>query len=91
MTYQCEVNDGLLEPCEFLMKVLDGGRKGLIFHMLSNIKTGKESRSFVAINSGEYVVKGIVANYCPLCGASIGKHMMPPDENEEMDVENDDR
>lgn len=79
-TNNCKVKNGLLIPCEGLQTVIEdwasfSKRKGLIFVTLMNIKERKPSRSFVKIVSGHHKPKGIVVNFCPMCGANIAEHM----------------
>src|SRR5690606_13986707 len=85
----CEVVDGrVLRPCVGLRAMLGGDyvgrrgkRKGLF---LVPIFDGKAfSMSAAVLCSGEHSERGVVLNYCPFCGASIGHHLRSKDEAEE--------
>jgi hypothetical protein len=72
---KCTVRDGLfVEPCDALQAACDGPgsrSKGVRLIALSSLTSGKQTRSFVVLHSGEYAKKGIALNWCPLCGTPI--------------------
>lgn len=65
----CRVRDGaFVEPCVTLARAV--GKAVEHMHYV-NFKTGKPSRSFVVLKSGEHRAEGIVMNHCPFCGTRI--------------------
>lgn len=65
----CKVTGGrFVEPCVTLNSVIG---KAVEHRHLTNMKTGKPSRSFVILKSGEHREKGIILNCCPFCGTRI--------------------
>jgi hypothetical protein len=73
----CQIKKGRIAPCKGLASVLelDGGRgtrrQGVKLQTIINFKTGKFSREWVVLKSGDYNKTGIVMNYCPFCRESI--------------------
>jgi hypothetical protein len=39
--------------------------------VLSDLKTGEQTRSYAVLKQGEFKKDGIVANFCPFCGEPI--------------------
>ena len=76
MSYPCKVRDGkFVEPCTSLAGAMDGhpfGKgKALCLYEMSDLKSGKPSRSFVVLRMGQHRTKGITLNFCPFCGERI--------------------
>jgi len=66
---KCSVRDGkFVEPCSALWSLIDGKR--VQKPVLSNLKTGAMTRSFITIHSGEHR-NGFAINCCPICGERI--------------------
>lgn len=80
---QCELVDGkFVVPCAALTKASDGScasgkQRGLFEWVYTQLSTGKLSRSFFGLKTGEYASKGVAMNYCPFCGVSIATHLQP--------------
>lgn len=72
---KCVVEGDALLPCWALARADDDGRKGLRSRQIVDLRTGTITSTLVAIHSGDFVKKGIVANYCPFCGADIASHL----------------
>jgi hypothetical protein len=65
----CYVRDGrFVEPCVSLASVVGNAVSHQHF---TNMTTGKPSRSFFVLKSGDHKQKGIVMNCCPFCGVRI--------------------
>ena len=65
----CSVRDGsFVEPCVTLASVVG---KAVDHMTYIHMPTGKPSRSFFVLKSGEHREKGIVMNCCPFCGTRI--------------------
>ena len=83
----CEVVDGrVLRPCVGLRAMLDGdyvGRRGKGLFSLSIFDGKAFSMGGVVLCSGEHRKLGVILNYCPFCGASIGHHLRSKDVAEE--------
>ena len=73
---KCKVENGILEPCDGVKKLI-GARwqKGLSKMEISNVETGKVSRSGLVLISGSFESPGCFLNYCPVCGAKISDHL----------------
>ena len=76
MAYPCKVRDGkFVDPCTSLEGAMFGspfGRgNGLFLYDLSNLKTGKPTRSFVVLRTGKNSERGVALNCCPFCGERI--------------------
>ena len=69
---KCSVRDGrFVEPCSSLAGAFDGNAwgkgRGLFLQELTDLTTGKPSRSFVVLRMGKHREKGVVLNCCPFC------------------------
>lgn len=75
----CKLTKKGLKPCKGLNGVLQmpGGqgtrRQGVELQTVINFKTGKFSRYWVVLKSGEHSKRGIIMNNCPFCAAEIFK------------------
>jgi len=73
----CKLIKGRIKPCKGMDGVLeqDGGvgtrKQGAKLQTLINFKSGKFSRQWIALKSGEHSKSGIVMNFCPFCGEQI--------------------
>lgn len=68
---------GSIERCKGMDAVLQmpGGRgtrkQGAELQTLINFKTGKFSRNWIVLKSGDHGKTGVVMNYCPFCSGKI--------------------
>lgn len=75
----CKLTNGKIKRCKGLDGVLQfpGGqgtrRQGAELQTIINMETGKFSREWVVLKSGEHGKIGIVMNNCPFCGQTIFK------------------
>lgn len=74
--HPCEVrDDNFVVPCTALEESIGGfgtdKRKGIVAWHLIHMPTGKPSRSFIGVRSGDHAVKGVAFNFCPFCGTKI--------------------
>lgn len=75
----CKLTKKGIKPCQGLKAVLQyqGGRgtrsQGAELQTLINTKTGKFSRQWVVLKSGEHGKRGVVMNHCPFCAGEIFK------------------
>lgn len=74
---KCAVRDGLfVEPCDSLQSATDNNipgfskTKGIASWHLTNINTGKPSRSYWGVKSKNHQ-NGFLFNFCPFCGERI--------------------
>jgi len=73
-TVKCKMKGKFIEPCETLEKSfaptdvegVDG-----IGYLTIKKKNFKPVANIVTVYSGEFVDRGIVANFCPFCGTLI--------------------
>ena len=74
---KCKIEDNHVIPCETLEGILnmDNARKGVSIVQLTNVDTGDKTRNMVCAYSGEYQKRGMILNYCPMCGAKISSHI----------------
>lgn len=73
----CKVENGILKPCEAMDKALqyDYRAKGIGYMSFRNLNTGEVTKSVAVIHSGNLPKQGLVANFCPFCGADISYHV----------------
>jgi hypothetical protein len=73
----CAVENNKIIPCKGLDELYEyvGKGKGVQLMHLTNIETGEHSRSMVLLKSGKHKDRGLVANFCPVCGANISDHI----------------
>jgi hypothetical protein len=75
----CKLLKGRIKTCAGMAAVLeyDDGRgtrhQGAKLQSLMDMKTGKFTRQWIVLKSGEYSKTGIIMNYCPFCRALIYK------------------
>jgi len=73
---KCTVRDGkFVEPCDALSKACEGTvqgakKKGIFVWPMSNITTGKETRTIFGAVTSEHP-KGLIFNFCPWCGSDL--------------------
>ena len=85
---KCEVVGGILAPCAGLESMIEGdyvdrrGTKGLFSVTILDFSGNGYpfagypfARSGVVLCCGERGERGVVLQYCPICGASIGHHL----------------
>ena len=79
---KCEVVGGILAPCAGLESMIEGdyvdrgSKKGLFSLTILDFSGGlTPTRSGVVLCCGEHRKVGVILNYCPICGASIGHHL----------------
>lgn len=74
----CHVEDGKLTPCAGLERLMEGRanakNKGVTMMVLMNLQTGETTRTGAVLRSGEHRDRGILMNYCPMCGEHITPH-----------------
>ena len=69
---QCKLNKAFFTPCDTLEKMIQDTRgKGVSYFTLSNIETGKVTRSAANLKSGEFSKRGVLMNFCPFCGNAV--------------------
>ncbi len=60
--------------CPGLFQALEvDGRKGIRILTVYHMPTGKPTRKFATLYSGDYVKSGVVLNFCPFCGTNLDK------------------
>ncbi len=80
---KCQVDDGILTPCNGLRKSSHPGRgRGVRIQTMVDMKSGKITRSFAVLRSGDFTKNGIVLNVCPFCGEHISGHVSPKTKEE---------
>lgn len=62
-----------VEPCDGLGKLIEFGnpigvRKGIFMWQYYDTGTGGKTRQMVGVKSGESKAKGMIFNFCPICG-----------------------
>lgn len=73
----CELDEAkrIVSPCWALESIVDGRnsekRKGAFVWETINLNTGKVSRRYYGIKSGEHKTRGLLFNHCPFCGTQI--------------------
>ena len=72
---QCRVEDNLLQPCTGLGRACNQRGQGIRIQTLMDMNTGKLTRSFAVLRSGDFAKNGIVLNVCPFCGERISEHV----------------
>jgi hypothetical protein len=74
---KCAVKNDHIQACTLLANAMEEStsHKGLVAYHFFNIKTGKPTRSLVAMRSGNYRKRPLVVLFCPFCGASISHHL----------------
>lgn len=84
MADKCTVRDGnFLEPCDTLRAACEigppprGKQRGIYWWQLTNMTTGKPSRSFIGAKTTEHP-KGLIFNVCPWCGERIDEPFTEP-------------
>ena len=83
---KCSVQDGWLHPCAGMDRLIEGRanahRKGVTLMVLTNLSTMETTRTAAVLRSGEHRTKGILMNFCPMCGAHITPHFPETSEVE---------
>lgn len=80
----CNVREGrIVEACDTLEEATEPGipskrGKGIVCWPLTNLDTGKPSRTFYGAQSGKHAPRGIVFNFCPFCGTRIDAPVATP-------------
>lgn len=84
---KCSVNDGIVGMCPGLDRAVEdeanSRRKGLTLLVLRDLTPGgglKVTRTGIVLRSGDLPKTGVILNYCPFCGASIGHQFQPSEE-----------
>lgn len=81
---KCEISDGILAPCTALSDAMSdtyiSGRKGVTLLEVWNMETMEITRTGAVLRSGNLGKNGVLMNYCPFCGASIGDHFKAKEE-----------
>lgn len=78
MSDKCTVKGRHVMPCKTLAGATEYGsppppttkRTGIFSWALTNIKTGKPSRTLWGAKTGQHP-KGLIFNFCPWCGADL--------------------
>lgn len=79
--WPCSVENKIVSPCKGLSRLLDGGSssagrsKGFFYDTIMSLTTGKTTMTYIRMKLGEHQKKGIVANFCPMCGVCISEHV----------------
>lgn len=79
--WPCTVEDKIVKPCKGLDRLIDGTSssaarsKGFFYDTIMNLTTGKTTMTYIRMKLGEHQKKGIIANFCPMCGACISEHV----------------
>lgn len=74
---ECIVKEGrFVVACKTLERSIHdvnmrGKSRGITRWDLTNLNTGKRSRTFFGVKSGDFTDKGLAFNFCPFCGAQI--------------------
>lgn len=69
----CKVENGVVKLCKTLLSAVEiDKRKGLSVSEFVNVNTGETTRTAVVVRSGDHSKRGIILNFCPFCGESIG-------------------
>ena len=78
----CVVEGAHVTPCDGLDGVtehaLTSKGKGIHCWAFTNLATGKPSRTFYGVRSGDHVKPGIAFNFCPFCGTRIDGPLLEP-------------
>lgn len=75
--WKCSIRDGLfVEPCSALEEATmfgnsRGKQRGIYAQALWSRATDKHARTYYVVKSGDYIVGGIILNFCPFCGERI--------------------
>lgn len=83
---RCQIVNGILHPCETMDKALQENytAKGIGYLEIRNLTTRKVTKSVAVIHSGNLPKQGLVANFCPFCGADISHHVRGDDASAEQ-------
>ena len=77
----CTIKGNFLQPCTALDGMLDD-TKGLRYLTFYDLDTCEPTRSCIVSYTGEHRKKGIILNYCPMCGERIIDQMLENKNNE---------
>ena len=73
---QCAVDGLFVTGCSALEKVAElphGKSKGIKKVSTHNTITGKPFRTYYMVRSGDHKERGLILNFCPMCGTDISK------------------
>lgn len=71
---KCHVDkENFVVMCEMMQRLCEDStaKKGISYHTMMNFETGKLTRGFPVLKSGEHAKNGVALNFCPMCGEKI--------------------